>query len=162
MQLMFEESSEMGIHQGLGLISGKVRRFGEARFLEAPSPPSASQRVEFIGHNLKVPHMGWNQLTPTQEQALVAGITAEMYAYFVHSYYCDPAEVTTVLSWTDYGFPFASIVAKDNVYGLQFHPEKSQGVGLQILQNFVKIGEGTKIFALSDEGIDGIHHLSGD
>lgn len=125
MQLMFDESDEMGIHQGLGLIHGRVTRF-------------PLHHSSFLIPNLKVPHMGWNQLEPAWEHPLLAGVNGGDYAYFVHSYYCDPAAATAVLSWTDYGFSFASIVAQENVYGLQFHPEKSQSVGLRILQNFLQ------------------------
>jgi glutamine amidotransferase len=144
MQLMFDESNEMGIHQGLGLMAGKVKRFPEKLSMvngqlsivnegnEMQSPISNLQ-------SLKIPHMGWNQLEPAWESPLLAGVNTGDYTYFVHSYYCDPDDATAVLAWTDYGFPFASIVQKDNVYGLQFHPEKSQSVGLQILKNFVKI-----------------------
>jgi glutamine amidotransferase len=83
--------------------------------------------------------MGWNQLEPAWESPLLAGVNTGDYTYFVHSYYCDPDDATAVLAWTDYGFPFASVVQKDNVYGLQFHPEKSQAVGLQILKNFLEM-----------------------
>lgn len=81
--------------------------------------------------------MGWNQLELAWESPLLQGVNQGAYAYFVHSYYCDPAAATAILAWTDYGFPFAAVVAQDNVYGLQFHPEKSQNLGLRILQNFV-------------------------
>jgi glutamine amidotransferase len=128
MQLMFSEGHEMGVYQGLDLLAGKVVRFNEQ------IQPSA-----FSSQPLKVPHMGWNQLEPAWENPLLAGVKMGDYAYFVHSYYCDPAEATAVLAWTDYGFPFASVVAKDNLYGLQFHPEKSQSVGLRIIQNFVEM-----------------------
>jgi glutamine amidotransferase len=128
MQLLFDESNEMGTHQGLGLIPGKVTRFPAN--LQSPNLP--------ISQSLKIPHMGWNQLEPTWDHPLLAGVTAGDYAYFVHSYYCEPVEETAVLAHTHYGFPFASIVAKDNVFGLQFHPEKSQSIGLQILRNFVE------------------------
>ena len=127
MQLMFDTGYEMGTHQGLGIMPGKVIRFPNNLQPPAPSPQP-----------LKVPHMGWNQLEPAWESPLIADTQKGDYAYFVHSYYCDPTDATAVLAWTDYGFPFASIVAKDNVYGLQFHPEKSQSVGLHILQNFVE------------------------
>lgn len=133
MQLMFDESNEMGNHQGLGLLPGKVTRFPDnlqSPNLQSPNPP--------ISQPLKIPHMGWNQLEPAWDSPLIHGTKKGDYAYFVHSYYCDPAEATAVLAWTDYGFPFAAIVAKDNIYGLQFHPEKSQQVGLGILENFVK------------------------
>lgn len=140
MQLMFSEGHEMGIHQGLNLLAGKVVRFPEKlpmvngkRLIvnENHSPLSNLQ-------SLKIPHMGWNQLEPAWENRLLDGVEMGDYAYFVHSYYCDPVEATAVLAWTDYGFPFASVVARDNIYGLQFHPEKSQSVGLTILKNFLE------------------------
>lgn len=130
MQLMFTEGHEMGVHEGLGLMAGKVIRFPE----KLRNPKSAIR-------NLKIPHMGWNQLEPAWENPLLAGVKMGDYAYFVHSYYCDPEDATAVLAWTDYGLPFASVVAQDNLYGLQFHPEKSQSVGLRILRNFVEMGE---------------------
>jgi glutamine amidotransferase len=126
MQLMFTEGHEMGIHRGLDLIAGKVTRF-------------PLHNSSFLIPNLKVPHMGWNQLEPAWEHPLLAGVKAGDYAYFVHSYYCDPAAATAVLAWTEYGLPFAAVVGQDNIFGLQFHPEKSQGVGLRILQNFIQI-----------------------
>lgn len=137
MQLMFDESNEMGIHQGLGLMAGKVKRFPEKQSTANDATPIRNPKSEI--RNPKVPYVGWNQLEPAWESPLLAGVNTGAYTYFVHSYYCDPAEATAVLAWTDYGFPFASIVQKDNVYGLQFHPEKSQAVGLQILKNFEKI-----------------------
>lgn len=141
MQLMFDESDEMGTHQGLGLLAGKVKRFPEKLSVN-PSSSSGSDAPIENRHSkivtLKIPHMGWNQLEPAWESSLLAGVNTGDYTYFVHSYYCEPAEATAVLAWTDYGFPFASVVQKDNVYGLQFHPEKSQAVGLKILQNFVE------------------------
>ncbi len=130
MQLMFSEGHEMGVHQGLGLLAGQVVRFPEKLSIGNRQSPIV---------NLKIPHMGWNQLEPTRADPLLAGIRSGDYAYFVHSYYCDVAEETAVLARTAYGFPFASIVAQDNLYGLQFHPEKSQSVGLRIIQNFVEI-----------------------
>lgn len=129
MQLMFSEGHEMGVHQGLNLLAGKVIRFPESFTIN---------NSQSTIHNLKIPHMGWNQLEPAWESPLLDGVQTGDYAYFVHSYYCDPEDATAVLAWTDYGFPFTSVVAKDNIYGLQFHPEKSQHVGLTILQNFVE------------------------
>ncbi|MFO7537549.1 MAG: imidazole glycerol phosphate synthase subunit HisH [Chloroflexota bacterium] len=138
MQYLFDSSEEMGHHTGLGLIAGRVRRFdfdggpktedGEVSL----RPPSSVLR-------LKIPHMGWNQIEATRASRLLAGIAAGSYAYFVHSYYCDPAAETAVLAHTDYGHPFAAIVAQDNIYGIQFHPEKSQAVGLRILQNYLTL-----------------------
>ncbi len=135
MQLMFSEGHEMGVHRGLDLLAGKVVRFPEK--LSMVNSPIRSPKSEI--RNLKIPHMGWNQLEPAWENPLLAGVTMGDYAYFVHSYYCDPDDATAVLAWTDYGLPFASVVAQDNLYGLQFHPEKSQSVGLRILQNFVEM-----------------------
>ncbi|MCP4418251.1 MAG: imidazole glycerol phosphate synthase subunit HisH [Chloroflexi bacterium] len=143
MQLMFDEGHEMGIHAGLGLMAGKVVRFPEKWLIVNGKLLMVNEADPMLMGNaspekLKVPHMGWNQLEIAWEHPLLSGVEMGDYAYFVHSYYCDPMEETAVLAWTDYGFPFASVVAKDNIYGLQFHPEKSQSVGLQILQNFVE------------------------
>ena len=106
----------MGLHQGLGLFPGRVRRFD-------------------VG--LKVPHIGWNQVHIRRQSPLLDGLADGSYAYFVHSYYVEPAEDGSVLATTDYGLDFASIVGRNNVYGIQFHPEKSQDVGMRILGNFV-------------------------
>ena len=119
MQFLFEVSEEMGEHAGLGLVRGRVVRFPQ--------------------NGLVVPHMGWNQIEPTRAHSLLAGIAPGSYSYFVHSYYCEPTDAAAILATTDYGHPFAAIIAQDNIYGIQFHPEKSQQVGLQILQNFVSL-----------------------
>lgn len=119
MQFLFETSEEMGAHEGLGLIRGRVVRFPQ--------------------NGLVVPHMGWNQIEPTREHPLLVGVSPGNYSYFVHSYYCEPTNAAATLATTDYGQPFTAIVAQDNIYGIQFHPEKSQQVGLQILQNFVSL-----------------------
>ena len=121
-QLMFETSEEMGQHQGLGLFRGQVRRFPDSE--------------------LKVPHIGWNQIHIQRDDPLLAGVEPESFAYFVHSYYVDPLDEEVVLTTTDYGIDFASIVGRERVWGIQFHPEKSQDVGLRILENFVKIIDG--------------------
>jgi glutamine amidotransferase len=115
MQVLFEESSEHGRHAGLGLLPGRVRR------LETELP---------------VPHMGWNALRKRQPHSLFSGIADGAYVYFVHSYYCDaPADVT--LAVTDYGREFAAVVGRGNVMGMQFHPEKSQEIGLRMIEGFV-------------------------
>lgn len=116
LQLFFEESDEMGLHPGLGLLPGRVRRFD-------------------VG--LKVPHIGWNLVHIRRQSPLLDGLTDGSYAYFVHSYYVEPSEDDSILATTDYGLDFASIVGRGNVFGIQFHPEKSQDVGLHILSNFV-------------------------
>ena len=116
LQLLFEESDEMGQHEGLGIFAGRVTRFQGS---------------------LVVPHMGWNQIWPTQPSAILRGVEPGSYAYYVHSYYAEPSDPSIIYATTDYGIDFASVVGRDNVFGLQFHPEKSQTVGLQILRNLV-------------------------
>lgn len=120
MQFLFECSDEMGDHQGFGILPGKVTRF-----------PAFD--------DLKVPHMGWNVLNPTRTSLLLSDLPDSPYAYFVHSYYCEPADETDILITVDYGIPFTAGIERDNVYGVQFHPEKSQQVGLQILRNFLAL-----------------------
>jgi imidazole glycerol-phosphate synthase subunit HisH len=119
MQLLFESSDEMGETQGLGILPGKVTRMA--------------------GSGLKVPHMGWNQLDVVRDHPLVRDLVSGSYAYFVHSYAIYPEDQTIVLATTEYGGPFASIVGRGNVCGLQFHPEKSQAVGLKLLRNFLSL-----------------------
>jgi len=124
MQLLFDSSTEMGEHEGLGILAGQV--------------------VRFAG-DLKVPHIGWNQLDfapPRAEDAILHRIPDRSYAYFVHSYYVVPADPACVLTSTAYGFDFVSMVGMGNVFGAQFHPEKSQEVGLQLLRNFAGLVEG--------------------
>ena len=128
MQLLFDSSEEMGQHAGLGLLPGRVLRFPDGM-------------VDAAGQRLKVPQIGWNQLHHDGSDPLLAGVSSGSYAYFVHSYYCAPAEPSDVVATTDYGLDYASIVRRDNLWGVQFHPEKSQTVGLRILRNFVAIAE---------------------
>jgi glutamine amidotransferase len=120
MQLLFEASDELGDHKGLGFLPGKVRRF----------PISG----------LKIPQTGWNQLQPARENPLLRGLAPGSYAYFNHSFYCDPAEAGDVVAHTEYGVRYASVIGRGPLYGVQFHPEKSQSVGLAILRNFTEIG----------------------
>jgi len=127
MQLLFESSEEFGNHKGLGLIEGKVVAFDESKF----------------DHKLKVPHMGWNEMfqiigTPPRACPLFAGLDDEFYLYFVHSYHavCDDKYA---IGKTYYGYEFVSAVNKDNIYGIQPHPEKSHENGLKIIENFVKL-----------------------
>jgi glutamine amidotransferase len=120
MQFLFERSDEMGDFEGLGILPGNVTRFPRD-----------------LG--LKVPHMGWNQLEQKRASDLMDGLALDSYAYFVHSYYCAPANPDDVVATVDYGIPVTAVVQRDHVYGVQFHPEKSQRTGLQILTNFLKV-----------------------
>ena len=119
MQAFFDVGLEMGQHQGLGLLSGKVIRFDESLLV-------------------KVPHTGWNQLDIQNRIALLNGIESGTYVYFNHSYYCQAEDWSDVIATTDYGIHYACAVQRENVFGVQFHPEKSQIVGLQILKNFLE------------------------
>jgi glutamine amidotransferase len=118
MQLLFEESDEFGATPGLGLLRGRVRRFSD---------------------ELVVPHVGWNRIQQRQSHALFADVTNGSFFYFVHSYYCEPADKSVVTGETEYGLKYASVVAKDNLCGVQFHPEKSQDAGLRLLRNFARL-----------------------
>jgi glutamine amidotransferase len=130
MQAFFDIGEEMGEHKGLGLLKGKVVRFAE-------SLP------------VKIPHTGWNQIQAKQarvddgrdgqyETLLFRRVEDGAYVYFNHSYYCQPRSASDVLATTEYGLTYACAVARENIFGVQFHPEKSQTVGLQILKNFVE------------------------
>jgi len=119
MQALFDVGEEMAEHPGLGLLPGRVVRFAESLAV-------------------KVPHTGWNQIDVQHDAALFTGINSGAYAYFNHSYYCKPANQSDVIATTDYGLTYACAVQRDNIFGVQFHPEKSQTVGLQILRNFVE------------------------
>ena len=120
MQALFDVSFEMGEFPGLGLIPGKVVKF----------PPI---------QGIKIPHTGWNQLHPVRSNPLFDGLSEGCYAYFNHSFYCEPSEKLHMLATTDYGMDFTSVVQKENLFGVQFHPEKSQRTGLTILSNFLKL-----------------------
>lgn len=117
MHLLFTESEEFGLHQGLDLIKGRVRR---------------------IPNGVIVPHMGWNSLRLRKNDPLLSGIDPGSFVYFVHSYYVDPESDVTLAS-TDHGIDFAAIVHKDNIWATQFHPEKSQKVGERLLDNFGRV-----------------------
>lgn len=118
MQLLFTRSSEMGNARGLGFIAGDVR--------------------EFSNKELKIPQTGWNQIKPVNKSPLLVGIKDQSYVYFNHGYYCDPLESEDTIAETEYGISYASAVQKGSIYGVQFHPEKSQKIGLTILKNFVE------------------------
>ena len=114
-QLLMDESEEDGMHTGLGWIPGTVKRFQ---------------------HQLKIPQIGWNQVSQQKEDFLFNKVADEMHFYFGHSYHLLPEKSEHVLGLSSYGYDFASVVRKDNLWGVQFHPEKSQNAGLQLLKNF--------------------------
>lgn len=121
LQLLFDVSHEDGEHAGLGLVRGKCVRLTVDRDL-----------------GLKVPHMGWNQLHLRKPAPLFDGLPAEASVYFVHSYHVVPDDPSVIATTTDYGQPFVSSIATGNIMAMQFHPEKSQSIGLHILRNFAK------------------------
>ena len=118
MHLIFTESEEFGLHRGLDLVPGRVRR---------------------IPDTVIVPHMGWNQLKLKKEDPILVGIEPGSFVYFVHSYYVDPQTPDVTLATTDHGIDFAAVVHKDNLWATQFHPEKSQKVGERLLDNFGRL-----------------------
>ncbi|MFA5145297.1 MAG: imidazole glycerol phosphate synthase subunit HisH [Candidatus Omnitrophota bacterium] len=121
MQLLFEKSEEAKKSRGLGLLKGSVRKFEESS-------------------GVKIPHMGWNQLKVVLgECPLLKGVEGGAYVYFCHSYYPQPLDKGISAVNTDYGIDFTSVVWRDNIYGVQFHPEKSQKAGLKMLENFVNL-----------------------
>ncbi len=119
MQALFDVGEEMGEHAGLGLLRGRVLRFAE----NLP---------------VKIPHTGWNQVRAGKDASLFDRINDEAYVYFNHSYYCQPWNSSDVIATTEYGINYACMVRSENIFGVQFHPEKSQAVGLQILKNFLE------------------------
>jgi len=119
MHVLLEKSYEFGEHQGLGLIAGEVIKFQD------------------IG-NLPVPHMGWNSINIKKKSRILSKIKSGDFFYFAHSYYVKPLYEADILTTTDYGIEFTSSVNRENIFGVQFHPEKSQEKGLQVLKNFVK------------------------
>jgi glutamine amidotransferase len=119
MQLLFEESEEDGVSPGLGLIPGRI--------------------VRFAGNGLKVPQIGWNQVSLRRPDPILEGIPDGSYFYFVHSYRAVLAKAADGLGEADYGEPFPAIVRRGNVWGAQFHPEKSQDAGLRLLKNFATL-----------------------
>jgi len=117
LQVLFTWSEEDGGTPCLGVIPGTVRR---------------------LPTGLKVPHMGWNNVTQQKAHALFAGIPDNSYFYFVHSYYVDPQDPSLIAGTTEYGVTFPSAIARDNLFATQFHPEKSGAMGLRMYQNFVQ------------------------
>lgn len=120
MQLLFDTSYEDGVHQGLGVIPGKVVRFN-------------------LGPPLKVPHMGWNEAAVAEPSTLFREVNGSAYFYFVHSYYVVPEDPSVVAATCDYGGSFCAAIARGNVFATQFHPEKSQADGLRLLKSFAEL-----------------------
>jgi imidazole glycerol-phosphate synthase subunit HisH len=120
-QVLFDESHEFGLHKGLGILPGTVRAFRGA---------DSGQPI------LKIPHMGWNTIEVCRPAPPLQGIPSGSFVYFVHSFYVEPAQSSLTCTETQYGVTFASSVWKDKIFATQFHPEKSQDVGLRILKNF--------------------------
>jgi glutamine amidotransferase len=123
LQVLFEQGEELGRHAGLGLLPGRVVRFSD----------------ELVAAGFKIPHTGWNQIEPLDRCFLFEGLRSGAWVYFNHAYYGE-AHPEHVLAVTDYGGPFPSVVGRGRLVGVQFHPEKSQTVGLRILRNFVEQG----------------------
>jgi glutamine amidotransferase len=129
LQLLFTESEEFGLHKGLGILAGRVVRF----------PRDTSAAVTGAGQAagpLKVPHMGWNDLTIARAAPPLRDLETGARVYFVHSYYVVPDDAGVTATTTDYGVTFVSSIWHDNVFACQFHPEKSQAIGLHIVKNF--------------------------
>lgn len=125
MQALMDRSDENGGTAGLGIIAGDAPRL-------APGDPSAE------GARLKIPHMGWNRVHQVRPHPLWEGIEQDSHFYFVHSYYVRPRAASDVAATTEYGIAFASAIARENVFAVQFHPEKSQRAGLALLANFIR------------------------
>ncbi|MEM9658607.1 MAG: imidazole glycerol phosphate synthase subunit HisH [Planctomycetota bacterium] len=119
LQLLFDVSYEDGQHEGLGILPGEVRKFS-------------------IDAELKVPHMGWNRVALRRRPSIFEGVDDKAYFYFVHSYYVAPANDDVVAGEADYPTPFCAMVWRDNLVATQFHPEKSQRIGLRVLKNFAE------------------------
>ncbi|MBU4346882.1 MAG: imidazole glycerol phosphate synthase subunit HisH [Candidatus Omnitrophica bacterium] len=120
LQILFTESEEHGTYKGLDIIKGKVKKFGPG---------------------MKIPHMGWNSVKFKAQGAkrkIFDDIPEGSYFYFVHSYYVEPEDKNVIVSTTEYGDEFTSAVNKDNIWGVQFHPEKSEKLGLKVLENFYR------------------------
>jgi glutamine amidotransferase len=121
LQLLFDCSYENGRHEGLGVLRGEVIRFD-------------------LPEDYSIPHMGWNQLEIRGQPPVLAGIESGAYFYFVHSYFVVPHDTSVIATTTDYGGPFCSAISRENVFASQFHPEKSQSKGLELLRNFATSG----------------------
>ena len=125
MQMLFDTGHEKGVHEGLGVLPGTVEHFHAAE--------------DGSADDLVVPHMGWNAIDPTRSHPLLDGLDDPAYVYFVHSYHAVAENPDDVLATAHYGHDFPAVVQRENVHGVQFHPEKSQSVGLRMLENFATL-----------------------
>jgi imidazole glycerol-phosphate synthase subunit HisH len=121
MQMLFEKGHEHGVHEGLGWLKGEVRQ------------------LDSVNHTLKIPHMGWNDLSVKGNHPLMRGLQSGEHAYFVHSYHAVCANTADVLATVTYGQSVTAVVGQGNIMGTQFHPEKSQETGLKLLKNFISL-----------------------
>jgi len=128
LHFLFSESEEFGRHRGLDLLPGRVRRFAD----DMPDPRAPGAR-------LKVPHMGWNRVRIERDAPIFRGLPDEPYFYFVHSYYVEPADSAATAATVEYGVRFTAAIWRDNLFATQFHPEKSQALGLKLLENFAAL-----------------------
>ncbi|MDP2913244.1 MAG: imidazole glycerol phosphate synthase subunit HisH [Candidatus Omnitrophota bacterium] len=139
LQLLFEKSAEAPGVKGLCVLKGEVKKFRFTNYKQQITDDGQ----QTTNNALKVPHMGWNKIVARSPSSvarkILRGVPSGSYMYFVHSYYVEPKDKGVILTTTDYGIKFASGIRKDNIYAFQFHPEKSQGVGLRLLRNFVKL-----------------------
>lgn len=142
LHLLFTRSHEDGVHEGLDIIPGEVVRFDADR-LNMDSIGGQREATETLNalsvensQKLKIPHMGWNTIREKKEVSILKGLPADPYMYFVHSYFVVPEQDEVVAAETEYGVPFVSMISIDNIFAMQFHPEKSQQCGLMILKNF--------------------------
>lgn len=133
LQMLFDVGREMGTHPGLGILPGEVIRFTDdlAEEIDTPSGP--------VLHRLKVPHIGWTPVDSRLSSPLLDGLPERTHFYFVHSYFVRPERPEHSLAMAKYGHPFTAIAGRDRLYGVQFHPEKSQQAGLRLLRNFATL-----------------------
>jgi len=142
LHLLFTRSHEDGVHEGLNIVSGEVVRFKADR-LNINNTGGQKETAETLkalsvvnNQKLKIPHMGWNTIREKKEVSVLKGLPVDPYMYFVHSYFVVPDRDDVVAAETEYGVPFVSMISIDNIFAMQFHPEKSQEYGLKILKNF--------------------------
>jgi glutamine amidotransferase len=139
LQVLFSESEEFGKCRGLGIFKGKVKKF-QVSSVKPQGTQLATCNLQPAA--LKVPHMGWNEIKIQKNNMLLDKIEDKTYFYFVHSFYVVPDDNSIISATTGYGLDFTSMICKDNIFAVQFHPEKSQAAGLKLLENFGRIVAG--------------------